>query len=67
MVTSMKMAILWVVALYSVVEVRLHFRGACCVHLHPDGEGSKHPWHIGKLLPDCMSQQPSRQPSSVGY
>jgi hypothetical protein len=46
---SMKMAVFWVVALCSLVEVYRRFRSACCL-LH-QGE--------------CTAQQPSRQPSSV--
>jgi hypothetical protein len=29
---SMKMAVFWVVAPYSLVEVYQHFRGPCCLH-----------------------------------
>jgi hypothetical protein len=41
---SMKMAVLWVVAPCSLVEVYLRFRGARCVHQgdRPDDEGSNH-------------------------
>jgi hypothetical protein len=30
----------------------------------PDDGNSKHPWNVGKLLPDYTAQQPRRQPSS---
>jgi hypothetical protein len=45
---SLKMAVFWVVAPCSLVEVYSHFRGACCPH------------HQG----DYMAQQPRRQSSS---
>jgi hypothetical protein len=38
-VTSMKMAVFWVVAPCSLVEVYRRFRGACCLH-HQDNETS---------------------------
>jgi hypothetical protein len=56
----MKMAVFWVVAPYSLVEVYRHFRGDD----RPDDEGSKHLWNVGKLLLDYTAQQPRRQPSS---
>jgi hypothetical protein len=37
MVMSMKMAVFWVVALCSLVEVYHRFRGPCCLH-HQDDE-----------------------------
>jgi hypothetical protein len=48
---SMKMAVFWVVAPYSLVEVYQRFRGPCCLH---------HQGNVGKLLPDYT---PRRQPS----
>jgi hypothetical protein len=56
----LKMAVFWVVAPCSLVEV-YHFRGTCC--LHHQG-GSKYIWNIAKLLPDYTALQPRRQPSS---
>jgi hypothetical protein len=39
---STKIAVFWVVAPYSLVEVYQHFRGPCCLsHHHPDDGGSK--------------------------
>jgi hypothetical protein len=32
-------------------------------HRPVDG-GSKHLWNVGKILPDCTAQQPTRQQSS---
>jgi hypothetical protein len=51
--TSMQIAVFWVIALCSVVNVYRRFRGACCL------------WNVGKLLPDYMAQHPRRQPSAV--
>jgi hypothetical protein len=58
----MKMAVFWVVAPCSLVEVYQRFRGPCC--LHHQGDPSFHPWNVGKLLPDYTELQPRRQPSS---
>jgi hypothetical protein len=64
----MKMAVFWVVALCSLVEVYQRFRGPCCLHHQGDDcfddGGSKDLWNVGKLLPDYMALQPTRQPSS---
>jgi hypothetical protein len=38
--SSMKMAVLWVVAPCSLVEIYQRFRGPCCLHHQGDG-GSK--------------------------
>jgi hypothetical protein len=59
----MKMAVFWVVAPCSLVEVHQCFRGPCCLHHqgdthHPDDGGSKHLWNIGKLLPGTRSYNP---------
>jgi hypothetical protein len=56
---SMKMAVFWVVAPCSLVEVYWRFRGACCLH--------QHLWNVGKLIPDYMVQQPSRQLSLMFF
>jgi hypothetical protein len=64
-----KMAVFWVVAPCSLVEIYQHFRDPCCLHHqgsghhHGDG-GSKYLWNVGKLLPDYTVLQPRRQPSS---
>jgi hypothetical protein len=56
------MAVFWVVAPCTLVEVYQCFRGACYLrHQGNDDEGSKHLWNISKLLPDYMVQQPRRQ------
>jgi hypothetical protein len=64
---STKMAVFWVVAPCSLVEVYLRFRGPCCLHHYgyyrPDDGGSKDLWNIGKLLPDYTALQPRRQSS----
>jgi hypothetical protein len=49
----MKMAVFWVVAPCSLVEVYRRFRGTCCLHHQaPNDGGNKH------------GLQPRRQPSS---
>jgi hypothetical protein len=59
------MAVFWVVAPCSLLEVYCCFRGAYCLHHHrPDDGGSKHLWKIGKLLPNYTVQQPRIQPFS---
>jgi hypothetical protein len=55
---SMKMAVFWVVAPCSLVEVYRRFKGACCLHHHKDL------WNNGLLLPDNTALQPRRQPYS---
>jgi hypothetical protein len=60
-----KMAVFWVAAPCSLVEVYQRFKGACCLHHHrPDDGGSKDLWNVSKLLPDYTALQPKRQPSS---
>jgi hypothetical protein len=49
-----KIAVFWIVAPCSLVEVYRRFRGPCCLDL----------WNVGKLLPDYTALQPRRQPSS---
>jgi hypothetical protein len=56
-----QMAVFWVVALFSLVEVYHRCRGTCD---RPDDGGSKHLWNVGKLLPDYTVLQPRRQLSS---
>jgi hypothetical protein len=56
----MKMAVFWVVAPCSLIEVYRRVTDACCLH-HQD---SKHLWNVGKFLLDNTVQQPRRQPSS---
>jgi hypothetical protein len=64
-VKIMKIAVFWVVAPWSLVEVYQRSRGPCCLHHHhPDDGGSKDLWNVGKLLPDYTAIQPRRQPSS---
>jgi hypothetical protein len=60
------MAVLWVVAPCSPVEVCRRFRGACCLHYEGDDDagGSKHLRNVGRLLADCARRQARRQPSS---
>jgi hypothetical protein len=58
------MAVFWVVALCSLVEVYQRFRGPFCLHHRPDDGGSKNLWNVGKLLQDYTALQPRRQPSS---
>jgi hypothetical protein len=63
---STKMAVFWVAAPCSLVEVYQRSRGPCCLqHHHPDDGGSKDLWNVGKLLPDYKALQPRRQPSSI--
>jgi hypothetical protein len=59
------MAVFWVVAPCSMVEVYHRFRGHRCVHHQGDDDGgSKDLSNVGELLPDYTAQQPRRQPSS---
>jgi hypothetical protein len=62
---GMKIAVFWVVAPCSLVEVYQRFRSPCYLH-HPgpDDGGCKDLWNGGKLLPDYTTLQPKRQPSS---
>jgi hypothetical protein len=60
------MAVFWVVAPCSLIEVYQHFRGSCCLHHQGDRPvdwGSKHLWNVSKLPPDSRAQQPRRQSS----
>jgi hypothetical protein len=59
----MKMAVFWVVAPCSLVEVYQRFRGAASIN-RPDVGGSKVLWNVGKLLPYYTALQPRIQPSS---
>jgi hypothetical protein len=61
----MKMAVFWVFAPCSLVEVYRSFRGACCLHQQGDDGGSKDLRNVGKLLPDYTALQPWRQPSWI--
>jgi hypothetical protein len=47
-----KVAVFWVVAPCSLVEVYRHFRGACCLH-----HQGKDLWNVGKLLRDGATTQ----------
>jgi hypothetical protein len=62
------MAIFWVEAPCSLVDVYQRFRDPCYLHhpgdKYPDDGGSKALWNVGKLLPDYTALQPRRQPSS---
>jgi hypothetical protein len=60
------MAVFWVVAPCSLVEVYRRFRlfAASIIRAIALDGGSKHIWNVGKLLPDYTEQQPRRQPSS---
>jgi hypothetical protein len=60
---SMNMAVFWVGAPCSLVEVYL--RSIIRATHRPSDGGSKHLWNVGKPLPDYMAQQPRRQPSSI--
>jgi hypothetical protein len=55
--TFFKIAVFWVVAPCSLVEVS-------SMSHRPDDGGSKDPWNVGKLLPDYTVLQPRRQQSS---
>jgi hypothetical protein len=60
----MKVAVFWVVAPCSLVEVHQRFRDTYSLqHQGPDDGGSKYFWNVGKLLPDYTALQPRRQPS----
>jgi hypothetical protein len=62
---SKNMAVFWVVAPCSLVEIHRRFRGSWFLHRthRPDDGGSRHIWNDGELLTDCTAQQPRRQPS----
>jgi hypothetical protein len=62
--TKNLMAVFWVVAPCSLIEVYQRFRRPYC----PPSSGrlpsaSKDLWNVGKLLPDYTALQPRRQPS----
>jgi hypothetical protein len=63
-VVSTKMAVFWVLAPCSLVEIYQRLRGPWCPHHGPDDGGIKDLWDVGKLLPDYTALQPRRQPSS---
>jgi hypothetical protein len=59
------MAVFWLVAPCSLVEVYQRFRGpSCCLHHQGD---RKDLWNVGKLLLDYTVLQPRRQPSRCGF
>jgi hypothetical protein len=60
---STKMAVFWVVAPCSLVDVYRRFRGPCFLHHQgrPDDGDSKDLWDIGTHLPDHTALQPRRQ------
>jgi hypothetical protein len=63
-----KIAVFWVVAPCSLVEVYQRFRGPCCLQHQgdrPDDGGSKDLWNVGKLLPDYTVLQPRIKQSSM--
>jgi hypothetical protein len=60
----LKMTVLWNVAPCSLVEVYRRFRGGYYPHHRPDDGGSKHPWNVGRRIPDYKAQHPRRQLSS---
>jgi hypothetical protein len=67
MAASTKMAVLWVAAPCSLVEVYQLFRGAFCLRHQggdrPDDGGSKFVWNVGKLISDHTALHARRQPS----
>jgi hypothetical protein len=67
-VSCLKIAVFWVDAPCSLVEVYLLFWGNCCSIIrtmsHRLDDGGKHLWNVGELLPDYTAQQPRREPSS---
>jgi hypothetical protein len=59
-----EVAVFWVAAPCSLVEVyAASIIRASSTH-HPDDGGSKDLWNVGKLLPDYTELQPKRQPPS---
>jgi hypothetical protein len=63
-VSSMKMAVFWVVAPCSLVEVYRRFRGACCLsYQRPADRSTNHLWNVGTLLSDYTVEQLTGQPS----
>jgi hypothetical protein len=61
---SMKMAVFWVVAPCSLVEVYRRFRGACRLHHQGDKRGLLIALMMETTLLHYKAQQPIRQPSS---
>jgi hypothetical protein len=59
--TFLKMAVFWVVAPRSLVEV---YRRSLLPSSSPWWWVSKDLWNVGRLLPDCTALQTRRQPSS---
>jgi hypothetical protein len=60
------MAVFWVAALCSLVEIYRRFRGACCIRdqCPEERQQTPPPRNVGKLLPDYMAQQCRRLPYS---
>jgi hypothetical protein len=48
---SMKIAVVWDVAPFSVAETVRHFGGAYCFHHHDHDGYSKHVWNVTELVP----------------
>jgi hypothetical protein len=46
---ELKMTAFWDIAPCNVVEIDRHFRGAYCLHHHPDHGGSTYLWNVGLL------------------
>jgi hypothetical protein len=67
MAASMNMAVFWVVAPCSLVDVYRRFRGASCLHHQGDDGSSKYLWNVGKLLSDYTALQPRIQSSSYPF
>jgi hypothetical protein len=62
---NLKMAVFWVVAPCSLVEVYQRFRGTCCLHHEGDDGSSMYHRNVGKLLPDYTALQLRRQPMFI--
>jgi hypothetical protein len=57
---GMKMAVFWVVAPFSLVQVYRRFRGACCLHYQEEDRGSEHLRNVSRLLPEYTALQSAR-------
>jgi hypothetical protein len=60
----LKMAVFWVVAPCSLVEIYRRFKDACCLYHQGALMMEAANISVGKLLPDYTAQKPRRQPSS---
>jgi hypothetical protein len=56
----LKFKVFWDMAPCAHIEVERYFRGAYCLHHHPDDGGSMHLWNVSQLKCDYMAVHPRR-------